>query len=225
MSNRMKTSRTFLTLLRLGFLACCVLALPPGPAAGEGGFTCLGAAATIVGTPADDDLRGTPGADVIVALAGSDVVSGLGGNDRLCGGAGLDDLTGGAGADLLEGGANDDSLDGGPGNDVADYSASPVKVVVLLGSHAAIGPGQDSLFGFETVSGSRFADNLVGDTRSNTLRGGPGDDKLSGDAGADTLLGESGDDYMDGGAGFDTMHGGTGGNWCYHGERMRACRI
>ena len=42
--------------------------------------------------------------------------------------------------------------------------------------------------------------------------------------GADVVLGEGGDDFLDGGAGYDNLNGGTGANWCYLGERMRACR-
>jgi len=79
--------------------------------------TCLGEAATIVGTPNSDVLAGTRGSDVIVAQDGDDVVNGRGGNDVLCGGAGADSLVGSLGADALVGGLADDVLSGGFGDD------------------------------------------------------------------------------------------------------------
>lgn len=79
--------------------------------------TCLGEAATIVGTDDPDVLDGTPGSDVIVGQDGDDVVNGQGGADLLCGGAGADSIVGSTGADTLVGDAGSDALNGGIGDD------------------------------------------------------------------------------------------------------------
>jgi hypothetical protein len=99
--------------------------------------SCLGKAATVVGTHESEHLVGTPGDDVIAAYDGNDVVDGRGGNDLICAGRGddrvnagggrdriiagrgTDDLRGNAGADRLEGSLGRDTCRGGPGQDVA----------------------------------------------------------------------------------------------------------
>jgi Ca2+-binding RTX toxin-like protein len=89
---------------------------PPAP-------VCLGAPATIVGTPGNDVFRGTPGNDVIGGLAGHDVIDGRGGNDLICGGPGNDVIHAGAGNDRVSGGGGNDVLnvvDGVRGNDAVD---------------------------------------------------------------------------------------------------------
>ncbi|MGX2041747.1 hypothetical protein ACWJKU_16690 [Methylocaldum sp. MU1018] len=96
-----------------------VLFLSGAPAS----FTCLGAPATIVGTPDNDILRGMPGDDVIVGLAGNDVIDGRGGDDRICGGNGNDVIQAGAGSDRVDGGAGNDVInmvDGVRGNDTVN---------------------------------------------------------------------------------------------------------
>ena len=87
--------------------------------------TCLGQAATIVGSSGDDDpLLGTSGDDVIVGRGGNDVIRGDGGNDLICANRGSDTLRGGGGDDSLSGGAGNDRFLGGFGEDTADYSQS-----------------------------------------------------------------------------------------------------
>ncbi len=90
---------------------------PSGP---ETEFECFGHAATIVGTPGNDELFGTEGDDVIVGLAGNDLIRGGGGNDIICGGPGRDRLFGEAGSDILAGGAGRDRLNGGTDSDFRD---------------------------------------------------------------------------------------------------------
>jgi Ca2+-binding RTX toxin-like protein len=224
MPQRDHSARTPAGLLVVALGAALLLAVSPGAAVGEGGVRCLGVPATLVGTAGDDQLVGTSGLDVIAGLAGSDVIEGLGGDDLLCGGAGFDDLAAGPGADTLEGGAHDDVMDGGPGVDTASYAGAPVRIVAGLSFTRGIGWGTDRLAHLENLVGSRFADQLGGDDRPNTIHGGPGNDKLFAMGGPDQVFGDEGDDFLDGGNGVDTMHGGTGANWCYLGERMRACR-
>jgi RTX calcium-binding nonapeptide repeat (4 copies) len=104
------------------------LSLPAAFATTNGGVTCEGETATIVGTNGNDDIVGTSGNDVIVALGGDDSIRALGENDLVCGGAGNDAMSGGAGNDLLDsddGVVDNDSLDGGPYEDVCTSDPDP----------------------------------------------------------------------------------------------------
>jgi Ca2+-binding RTX toxin-like protein len=131
---------------------------------------------------------GTNGADNLTGTAGSDTLRGLGGNDTLKGLAGSDRLEGGAGNDTLEGGAGADDLDGGNNTDTASYSGAASGVGVdLLGNVGFAGDADfDVYFGIENVTGSAFADILIGDGAANVLRGGAGEDELDGSGGFDT---------------------------------------
>jgi hypothetical protein len=100
-----------------GALAAALLAIPIAPGADAAVPTCMGKAATLVGTARNDTLTGTPGADVIVGLGGKDRINGRGGNDVICGGGGADIVKGGGGADRVKGGAGADTIEGGDGND------------------------------------------------------------------------------------------------------------
>ncbi len=93
----------------------------PAPAA-----KCKGKAATLTGTPGNDNLTGTGGAEVIAALGGKDKVRSRGGKDLVCagggndaanGGGGKDKLFGEGGKDKLKGGGDDDTLNGGKSQD------------------------------------------------------------------------------------------------------------
>ncbi|MGH9014399.1 MAG: calcium-binding protein [Acidimicrobiia bacterium] len=140
-----------------------------GPYEGEPEVpTCAGGAATIVGTPGDDDghdhpaLSGTPGRDVIVGLGGRDLIKGFGGNDVICGGDERDVIYGMDGNDHLNGERRKDRVYGGNGDDTARGGTSDDNV---YGEN-----GKDSLFGDE---GNDLVDG-GGDTDS--CDGGPGND-------------------------------------------------
>jgi Ca2+-binding RTX toxin-like protein len=79
--------------------------------------TCGGVAATIVGTPGNDEIVGTDNRDVIATLGGNDKVFALSGNDLVCGNNGSDNLRGGPGNDVLKGNHGGDTLRGNRGND------------------------------------------------------------------------------------------------------------
>jgi M6 family metalloprotease-like protein len=129
------------TTLRIGvtlMFACAALGVLAEPAAAAAGKTsCLGKAATIVGTSGADRLNGTRGPDVIVGLGGNDVIKGVAGNDRLCGGPG---------DDRLDGGAGKDQLDGGPGANLCkgervtncDGTAPSVVSVTVVGKALSV---------------------------------------------------------------------------------------
>lgn len=121
-----------------------------------GGARCMGQAATIIGTPGDDEIRGTPGRDVIVTGAGDDVVRGLGGDDVICTGAGDDTVFGGGGNDRINGGAGHDKLFGNAGRD---------RLFGRKGrDRLAGGKGRDHLVG----GGGR--DRIVGSRRQDIIR-------------------------------------------------------
>lgn len=98
---------------------------------------------------------------------------------------------------------------GNGGVDTLDYSAftGAASVNLTLGTATALANG---ISGMENVTGSRFADWLVGDGNANILRGGIGNDILQGQSGNDVLLGESNDDQLFGEGGRDLLIGGFG---------------
>lgn len=111
-------------------------------------------------------------------------------------------LDGGKGNDTLVGGGGGDFYVGGEGSDTADYSASETAVQAFLtsadqGANAG-GASGDTYSSIENITGTRFADMLVGDVNANTLKGGDGDDTLDGGRGT---VG----DVLEGGAGTDTV--------------------
>ena len=87
-------------------------------------------------------------------------------------------LEGRGGDDVLRGRAGDDTLDGGGGIDRATYDDAPgaVTVHLALGVTLAGPAGSDTLIGIEDVTGSAFADTIVGSAVANRIEGGEGDD-------------------------------------------------
>lgn len=114
-------------------------------------------------------------------------------------------LTGGAGDDVLSGRGGVDTLTGGAGLDTASYDQAAAGVDVRLNAGAARNDGDgatDVLIGIENLTGSAFADLLIGAGGNNVLTGG---------AGADVLLGLGGDDVLIGGSGASNqLQGGAG---------------
>lgn len=81
-----------------------------------------------------------------------------------------------------------------------------------------------ALAGHDSVTGTRFDDELllgvgndegIGGDGNDVIRGGIGNDKMFGQGGADRLEGGEGDDLMHGGDGADVMVGGTGNDTYY----------
>jgi serralysin len=154
---------------------------------------------TMYGGSGGDFMAGHNGDDVMHGGEGNDFVIGDSGNDILSGGSGNNSVYGGAGNDLLIGGLGNDTLNGGGGLDEATYAAAtaPLRVdLTLLGGRATGGGGIDTLKSIEKITGSAFADTLIGDANGNVLDGGLGNDTLQGAAGDDTLIGGGGDDLF-----------------------------
>ena len=126
-------------------------------------------------------------------------------DDTLTGDTESNVLDGGSGDDLLDGGAGakGDSLIGGSGTDTVTYAnALTVGVTATLTSAftagaAVIETGDatgDTFSGVENLTGSAFADTLIGDDQDNVLSGGAGNNVLEGMAGNDQLIGGTGND-------------------------------
>ncbi|MGH7961679.1 MAG: choice-of-anchor Q domain-containing protein [Candidatus Binatia bacterium] len=81
--------------------------------------SCLGKAATVVGTEGNDVIVVPLGAQVVQGLGGNDLILGVVSNEVLCGGPGNDTLSGGLGNDKLDGGSGSDLCNGGLGTDTA----------------------------------------------------------------------------------------------------------
>ncbi|MXO47480.1 hypothetical protein GRI69_04320, partial [Erythrobacter vulgaris] len=167
----------------------------------------------LFGGSGDDLAEGGGGADHIVGGFDNDVLQGEDGNDTIDGGEGDDILEGGAGWDTLEGGDGKDTLVGGNGNDRASYLSASAGVTVSLALSSAQdtrGAGVDTLASIEYLTGSFFADTLIGDENGNILSGEFGNDWLNGGDGRDYLYGGAGWDTFDGGGGNDLLNGGNG---------------
>ncbi|MEM6564206.1 MAG: calcium-binding protein [Pseudomonadota bacterium] len=165
-----------------------------------------------------ESLIGTRFNDALLGDAGSNGLTGLAGNDALYGRAGNDFLNGGPGADFLF---------GGPGIDTAVYFDATQGVGINLRSaqqQTLGGAAGDVLDSIENLTGSNFADVLVGGpvvgAQPYTIRGNGGDDiifspgstqstasaELFGDAGNDTFIAGLASEMFFGGDGIDTLN-------------------
>jgi len=129
----------------------------------------------LVGSAQDDLLTGDGAANSFTAGSGQDWLVTNGGADLLKGGDGHDSLWGGAGDDGMEGGAGDDTLFGGEGRDTAVYASatSAVRIdLTLLEEQNTGGGGVDTLISVENITGSDFADVLIGNAGDNVITGG-----------------------------------------------------
>ena len=193
-------------------------------------FTAGGQPAGILGTDGDDVISAQGGLGTgdpidrvigINARDGNDLIVGGDGQDSVIAGAGNDQILGMSGPDLIRPGppfgpfsSDDDAVDGGAGNDSVAYSNDFAGVTVdlaLSGPQDTAGGGTDSLSSVESVSGTVFADVILGNGDANDLRGLGGNDILVGEASNDALAGDEGDDVLnvrDGG--LDTATCGSG---------------
>ncbi|AAV93680.1 type I secretion target repeat protein [Ruegeria pomeroyi DSS-3] len=119
------------------------------------------------------------------------------GNDLLSGDAGNNRIFARDGDDWVSPGIGSDTVDGGAGNDMVSFIDHRQAVRVDL-SEGRVTSGRDinHLSNVENVTGSSFADYIVGDDGDNRLRG----------AGSyDWFIGSDGADFYDGGSGRDMV--------------------
>ncbi len=148
----------------------------------------------LYGGDGDDTLYGDKDNDMLYGDKGNDTLFGGEGEDTLDGGLGKDTLYGGSGDDVLIGRGDSDTLDGGSGNDIITYHRNLIAVAINL--NLIEQANGDILKNIENVTGSQFADVLIGNDEKNILNGLGGDD---------IFYGSLGNDVIDGGAGLDTM--------------------
>ena len=117
---------------------------------------------------------------------------------RSKGGGSADALYGEDGNDTLKGGGGADYLDGGTGVNTADYAFSTAGVYVDLTSGTGSGGDAqgDTLVNIQNVSGTQYADTLVGNSQANTLLGGDGDDVIYAEGAGDDCDGGNGVDWV-----------------------------
>lgn len=126
-------------------------------------------------------------------------------DDNITGNAVNNRIEGLGGNDFIVGGGGADVLIGGNGYDTVGYANAATGVTVGIAGSGQGGEAQgDTLFEFEALEGSAFADNLYG---------GGANDTLFGLAGADEIKGLGGADRLDGGAGADTLQGNSGDDY------------
>ncbi|GMG82403.1 hypothetical protein LNKW23_16160 [Paralimibaculum aggregatum] len=133
--------------------------------------------------------------------------------DRLSGNRFDNHITSVQGDDTIVGSEGNDHVDGGTGQDTVDYTwlDGSVDVDLVEGKGVKSGKlGTDTYFNMEHVTGTRFADVILGNAASNLLQGLGGHDYLGGRAGHDTLRGGGGHDTLEGGSGADVLEGGSG---------------
>jgi large repetitive protein len=91
---------------------------------------------------------------------------------------------------VVEGGAGADKLSATGKNATLSYEHSSAAVQIDLAKKTAAGGDAtgDTISGFANITGSQFADTLVGDANANVFFGGLGDDTISGGGGADSVV-------------------------------------
>jgi Ca2+-binding RTX toxin-like protein len=175
--------------------AICKAPNPPFPIAGE----FVQSTRAELGDMNDRAITTRPGPNVIGGIdafggPGNDVLIGSPTDDRLDGGGGTDTITGGDGPDRISDGdttaLDADTMDGGAGDDEISYRQRTGRVVVDLSDSGPDGaPGEnDTVRGFESATGGKGDDRLIGNRRDNRLDGGAGRNRLAGGRGDDFLL-------------------------------------
>jgi Ca2+-binding RTX toxin-like protein len=186
----------------------------------------------------NDRVKAGSGNDIVFGGRGNDTIKGQDGNDSLDGGAGKDKLIDGDGDDVTRGGRGRDKHidgpgidehDGGPGSDLLNLRKNPAGALVDLAATDSffIGGGlMERATTIESVVGTRFDDQIIGDNLNNSLSGLAGADSLVGGDGNDRLNGGADDDTLDGGNGTDILNGGAGsGDYCEEGETVSNCEL
>lgn len=199
-----------------------------------------GTVENVTGGPGDDSITGSTFDNRLNGGVDPDptVDDGDTGDDTLIGGLGDDTLNGFDGDDSLFGEADADTLNGGVGADVLDGGLGLGDTVTYAGRTSGVSvnqniPGGDGQGGIaegddvrptvEQVTGTAFADRLVGgNTNPSILNGLRGNDVLNGGNGHnDTVNGGAGNDIINDNGGRDSVVGSTGNDTFRTSDRAR----
>lgn len=155
----------------------------------------------LIGSDHDDELDGTTGANTLFGGAGNDFLLSYGGRDLLDGGANDDEIVGDVGNQRMFGRDGNDSFDPRSGKDIVDggagidgvlyeHSAAGVTVnLSLRGAQKGKGDAKgDKLISIENLIGSTHNDTLTGSKFANEITGGEGRDIPKGGGGGDTFI-------------------------------------
>lgn len=157
-----------------------------------------------------ENARGGSGHDHIIGNGADNILRGFAGNDFIDGGDGYDVLDGGAGVNTIVGGGGKDTIEvsrhafnvvmGGDDIDTLSFAQAGAGVTIDLAAGLAKFKAGTKTVGsvaygeIENLTGSAYADTLIGDGKNNRLAGGLHNDRLDGRGGSDRLHGGSGDD-------------------------------
>ena len=173
------------------------------------------------GSEYNDILTGDDQDNEINGEGGDDEIHGGKGDDQLFGARGKDNLFGEDGDDILTGFEGSDHMDGGDGIDTADYSHPYAIVGVKIDLNKGTGFGGyaqgDTYINIENIKGSKFDDEITGDSKNNKLEGMEGDDTIHGGAGDDFIIDQQGNNMLYGDDGDDYIISVIG-NFCFGGE-------
>jgi Ca2+-binding RTX toxin-like protein len=170
----------------------------------------------VIGSTQRDSLHLSVGNDIASGEEGDDFIVGWSGNDLLFGNAGNDYFIPGSGNDTVNGGEGWDHVDFWEDpNDLPDLGGYGVFVDLKNGIATDSWGFTDLLKGIESVNGSIYADEFLGDELRNWFGGRAGDDLFYGMSGDDQMEGDDGNDIMFGGIGNDWFRGGSGNDEMY----------
>ncbi len=161
---------------------------------------------SIYGSNLHDSISGGDGEDFIKGYGGNDVIQGGADKDILDGGDGDDTVWGDAGNDFIQGSAGNDVFKGNDGTDILsfahlDSALGHTGVTVDLCTNTVSNDGQggsDSIYEFETIIGSDYADEITTTNAAASV--------ISAGGGADKIIGAGKADVVSGGAGNDTFN-------------------
>jgi Ca2+-binding RTX toxin-like protein len=170
------------------------------------------------GEPGEGDLVAS---DVENLTGGpqSDTLTGNGADNHLRGERGTDRLSGLGGADTFDEGptaSGADIISGGSGTDRVRYDERTVSGVRVTldgaGDDGQAGEGDNVQPDVENISGTRFADTLLGSSLANSISGLGGNDAINPLGGSDRVFGGDGDDRINVRDGVRDLASGAAGN-------------
>lgn len=145
-----------------------------------------------------ENIIGSKLDDILVGDANDNILQGGEGNDRLVGGAGADTIDGGDGNDIILGGTGKNILTGGSGIDELSFEDASGSVHFSLDGSISISgiTAEQTISGFENLTGSNFDDYLKGDSGTNVIKALDGNDIIVLDNGSDQIYGGEGVDRI-----------------------------